>query len=59
MQPIPIYTLPATCELCGEWMPNHASTCPRNGVHPSQWSASSDEDSTHSQPTHTIINFQL
>ncbi|KAI9469899.1 MAG: hypothetical protein EXX96DRAFT_587892 [Benjaminiella poitrasii] len=30
--------LPATCELCGQWMPGHSSDCPRSGVHPSQWS---------------------
>ncbi|KAG2213229.1 hypothetical protein INT46_001590 [Mucor plumbeus] len=29
---------PATCELCGQWMPGHSSSCPRSGVHPSQWS---------------------
>ncbi|KAI8388769.1 uncharacterized protein BYT42DRAFT_490931 [Radiomyces spectabilis] len=29
---------PATCELCGHWMPQHSGNCPRNGVHPSQWS---------------------
>ncbi|KAI8647475.1 hypothetical protein BD408DRAFT_378875 [Parasitella parasitica] len=28
---------PATCELCGQWMPKHNSDCPRNGIHPSQW----------------------
>ncbi|RUS22123.1 hypothetical protein BC937DRAFT_90284 [Endogone sp. FLAS-F59071] len=28
---------PATCELCGEWMPKHSNGCPRNGVHPSEW----------------------
>ncbi|CAO3678369.1 unnamed protein product [Rhizopus stolonifer] len=33
---------PATCELCGEWMPKHAPACPRNGVHPSQWSTELD-----------------
>ncbi|ORY91397.1 hypothetical protein BCR43DRAFT_446494 [Syncephalastrum racemosum] len=30
---------PATCELCGSWLPQHQSSCPRNGVHPSQWKA--------------------
>ncbi|KAL9559153.1 hypothetical protein MBANPS3_000557 [Mucor bainieri] len=30
-------TLPATCELCGNWLPGHSTSCPRNGVHPSQW----------------------
>ncbi|CAO3619365.1 unnamed protein product [Mucor fragilis] len=30
-------TLPATCELCGNWLPGHSASCPRNGVHPSQW----------------------
>ncbi|KAG2190072.1 hypothetical protein INT46_002362 [Mucor plumbeus] len=30
-------TLPATCELCGNWLPGHSSSCPRSGVPPSQW----------------------
>ncbi|KAI8068717.1 hypothetical protein BC940DRAFT_237606 [Gongronella butleri] len=30
-------SVPATCELCGQWLPNHKTSCPRNGVHPSQW----------------------
>ncbi|KAF1804966.1 hypothetical protein FB192DRAFT_1276504 [Mucor lusitanicus] len=30
-------TAPATCELCGNWLPGHSASCPRNGVHPSQW----------------------
>ncbi|CEG73738.1 hypothetical protein RMATCC62417_09061 [Rhizopus microsporus] len=38
---IPYTVCPATCELCGNWLPNHQSSCPRNGVHPSQWSISS------------------
>ncbi|KAI8643720.1 hypothetical protein BD408DRAFT_385095 [Parasitella parasitica] len=29
--------LPATCELCGDWLPRHSAECPREGVHPSQW----------------------
>ncbi|ORX51650.1 hypothetical protein DM01DRAFT_1408600 [Hesseltinella vesiculosa] len=33
----PFKILPATCELCGQWLPNHQTSCPRNGVHPSQW----------------------
>ncbi|KAG1051887.1 hypothetical protein G6F43_005936 [Rhizopus delemar] len=33
-----ITLLPATCELCGNWLPTHSSSCPRNGIHPSQWS---------------------
>ncbi|KAG2180598.1 hypothetical protein INT44_003602 [Umbelopsis vinacea] len=32
-----IVECPATCELCAQWLPNHASGCPRKGVHPSQW----------------------
>ncbi|KAI8640713.1 hypothetical protein BD408DRAFT_347525 [Parasitella parasitica] len=36
MQPA-ITTCPATCELCGNWLPQHQPSCPRNGVHPSQW----------------------
>ncbi|KAI9252451.1 hypothetical protein BY458DRAFT_463086 [Sporodiniella umbellata] len=34
---IPFVFFPATCELCGNWLPEHQSSCPRNGVHPSQW----------------------
>ncbi|KAI8377661.1 uncharacterized protein BYT42DRAFT_497166 [Radiomyces spectabilis] len=34
---IPTIERPATCELCGQWMPRHNPNCPRNGVHPSQW----------------------
>ncbi|EIE80793.1 hypothetical protein RO3G_05498 [Rhizopus delemar RA 99-880] len=37
---IPFVICPATCELCGNWLPEHQSSCPRNGVHPSQWSLS-------------------
>ncbi|KAI9498715.1 hypothetical protein BDB00DRAFT_754604 [Zychaea mexicana] len=37
MQQPPFSLLPATCELCGNWLPNHQTSCPRNGVHPSQW----------------------
>ncbi|CAO3598302.1 unnamed protein product [Absidia cylindrospora] len=33
----PCRILPATCELCGNWLPDHQASCPRNGVHPSQW----------------------
>ncbi|KAI7865082.1 hypothetical protein BDF14DRAFT_1883767 [Spinellus fusiger] len=33
----PHFICPATCELCGYWMPQHNDNCPRNGVHPSQW----------------------
>ncbi|KAI8335806.1 hypothetical protein BC941DRAFT_354954 [Chlamydoabsidia padenii] len=36
----PVLFFPATCELCGHWIPQHAGNCPRNGVHPSQWSSS-------------------
>ncbi|KAF1803405.1 hypothetical protein V8B55DRAFT_1435987 [Mucor lusitanicus] len=41
MQPT-IKTCPATCELCGNWLPQHQTSCPRNGVHPSQWQLSSE-----------------
>ncbi|KAI8878264.1 hypothetical protein K501DRAFT_228743 [Backusella circina FSU 941] len=41
---IPLVTLPATCELCGQWMPKHSGSCPRNGVHPSQWSLDNNSD---------------
>ncbi|KAI8146981.1 hypothetical protein BJV82DRAFT_597305 [Fennellomyces sp. T-0311] len=47
MQP-PFALLPATCELCGDWLPDHQSNCPRKGVHPSQWTATmliEDDDS--------------
>ncbi|KAL0079351.1 hypothetical protein J3Q64DRAFT_1682608 [Phycomyces blakesleeanus] len=37
MLPFPTIVCPATCELCGHWMPQHSDECPRNGVHPSQW----------------------
>ncbi|KAI8388260.1 uncharacterized protein BYT42DRAFT_559494 [Radiomyces spectabilis] len=40
----PFTVLPATCELCGNWLPQHQSSCPRNGVHPSQWTASRFND---------------
>ncbi|KAI8335771.1 hypothetical protein BC941DRAFT_471747 [Chlamydoabsidia padenii] len=33
----PCRLFPATCELCGNWLPEHQTSCPRNGVHPSQW----------------------
>ncbi|CAO3663766.1 unnamed protein product [Umbelopsis vinacea] len=35
---VPFVTLPATCELCHQWIPNHAANCPRKGKPPSQWS---------------------
>lgn len=58
-------TMPATCELCGSWLPDHQvrsfynanylfhlcspilfslvqASCPRNGVHPSQWTCFAD-----------------
>ncbi|KAL0095364.1 hypothetical protein J3Q64DRAFT_1713289 [Phycomyces blakesleeanus] len=41
MKPSPFHLpvqCPATCELCGYWMPRHDYNCPRHGVHPSQWS---------------------
>ncbi|KAJ8656321.1 hypothetical protein O0I10_007885 [Lichtheimia ornata] len=34
--------MPATCELCGSWLPDHQASCPRNGVHPSQWTCLAD-----------------
>ncbi|CAO3624463.1 unnamed protein product [Mucor hiemalis] len=37
---LPFIVCPATCELCGNWLPQHQTSCPRNGVHPSQWSHS-------------------
>ncbi|KAL9557875.1 hypothetical protein MBANPS3_001184 [Mucor bainieri] len=37
-----ITTCPATCELCGNWLPQHQTSCPRNGVHPSQWQLSTE-----------------
>ncbi|KAI8341322.1 hypothetical protein BC941DRAFT_331060, partial [Chlamydoabsidia padenii] len=38
---------PATCELCGNWLPDHQASCPRNGVHPSQWSFDITNDNDH------------
>ncbi|KAI9033960.1 hypothetical protein CLU79DRAFT_726445 [Phycomyces nitens] len=38
--------MPATCELCGNWLPDHNSGCPREGVHPSQWSLTYSDDIT-------------
>ncbi|KAG2174243.1 hypothetical protein INT43_004264 [Umbelopsis isabellina] len=47
---------PATCELCSHWLPNHSvsafftipyrgsNSCPRKGVHPSQWSLAPSVD---------------
>ncbi|RUS16512.1 hypothetical protein BC937DRAFT_91128 [Endogone sp. FLAS-F59071] len=32
---------PATCELCGQWLPKHTNSCPRAGIHPSQWDLAS------------------
>ncbi|KAL0092388.1 hypothetical protein J3Q64DRAFT_1694906 [Phycomyces blakesleeanus] len=37
-------SMPATCEMCGNWLPEHSSECPRNGVHPSQWALSCPDD---------------
>ncbi|KAH8552758.1 hypothetical protein BGW37DRAFT_490165 [Umbelopsis sp. PMI_123] len=41
---VPFISLPATCELCHQWLPNHSATCPRKGKPPSQWSRGNDED---------------
>ncbi|KAI7868417.1 hypothetical protein BDF14DRAFT_1792894 [Spinellus fusiger] len=44
---------PATCELCGNWLPGHNAGCPRDGVHPSQWTCTyagellSDEETAY------------
>ncbi|KAJ2956557.1 hypothetical protein NQZ79_g7602 [Umbelopsis isabellina] len=35
---------PATCELCSQWLPNHSNSCPRKGVHPSQWNLAPSVD---------------
>ncbi|KAI8973432.1 hypothetical protein BDF20DRAFT_914875 [Mycotypha africana] len=40
-----ILQTPATCELCGQWMPAHSSSCPRSGKHPSQWTLDNDATS--------------
>ncbi|KAI9299409.1 hypothetical protein BJ944DRAFT_274261 [Cunninghamella echinulata] len=45
----PCRILPATCELCGKWLPDHQSSCPRNGVHPSNWSLSMMDDPQQQQ----------
>ncbi|KAG2194652.1 uncharacterized protein EV154DRAFT_465880 [Mucor mucedo] len=41
---LPLIVCPATCELCGNWLPEHKDSCPRDGVHPSQWSFASIDD---------------
>ncbi|SAL99818.1 hypothetical protein [Absidia glauca] len=43
----PCRILPATCELCGNWLPDHQASCPRNGVHPSQWSLAISSEHDH------------
>ncbi|KAI8387298.1 hypothetical protein BD560DRAFT_320707 [Blakeslea trispora] len=44
----PLTACPATCELCGYWLPEHEASCPRNGVHPSQWQLTHDNDEEES-----------
>ncbi|CAO3612325.1 unnamed protein product [Cunninghamella blakesleeana] len=39
---MPFFICPATCELCGQWMPSHAGNCPRKGVHPSKWATNNE-----------------
>ncbi|KAI9265486.1 hypothetical protein EDC94DRAFT_58214 [Helicostylum pulchrum] len=41
---LPFIVCPATCELCGDWLPEHKTSCPRDGVHPSQWSMTIEDD---------------
>ncbi|KAG2233215.1 hypothetical protein BDF21DRAFT_390614 [Thamnidium elegans] len=41
---LPFIVYPATCELCGDWLPEHKASCPRDGVHPSQWSITIEDD---------------
>ncbi|KAI8582578.1 hypothetical protein K450DRAFT_278256 [Umbelopsis ramanniana AG] len=40
----PFIALPATCELCQQWLPNHTANCPRKGKPPSQWSRGDNDD---------------
>ncbi|KAI9359883.1 hypothetical protein BD770DRAFT_342574 [Pilaira anomala] len=51
-----IMICPATCELCGQWMPGHSNDCPRSGVHPSQWTLKEQEsvDITDEEETFLI-----
>ncbi|KAI9258901.1 hypothetical protein BDA99DRAFT_440440 [Phascolomyces articulosus] len=61
MQQPPFTLLPATCELCGNWLPDHSETCPRNGVHPSQWTmkiliTEHDNDHHHHPHHHDIFH---
>ncbi|KAI9009391.1 hypothetical protein CLU79DRAFT_839915 [Phycomyces nitens] len=48
MLSFPTIVCPATCELCGHWMPQHSNECPRNGVHPSQWTFVHIQDNSES-----------
>ncbi|CAO3613564.1 unnamed protein product [Mucor hiemalis] len=50
---------PATCELCGQWMPGHSKDCPRSGVHPSQWSLHNTDETTLSTETFMQEEFEL
>ncbi|KAI8981467.1 hypothetical protein BDB01DRAFT_794185 [Pilobolus umbonatus] len=58
-----IYNVPATCELCGNWIPEHLDTCPRNGVHPSQWKYddihTEDDEIENEHYMHQMIDLQL
>ncbi|KAI8888061.1 hypothetical protein K501DRAFT_241164 [Backusella circina FSU 941] len=58
---IPSIVCPATCELCGNWLPQHQDSCPRNGVHPSQWSCSliEEQDYEHEQDNQIDIDLEL
>ncbi|KAI9316854.1 hypothetical protein BX666DRAFT_1858349, partial [Dichotomocladium elegans] len=47
--------MPATCELCGAWLPQHQATCPRNGVHPSQWTYRTDVYTAHEEQCTTCF----
>ncbi|KAL1933717.1 hypothetical protein VTP01DRAFT_7807 [Rhizomucor pusillus] len=49
--------MPATCELCGSWLPQHQSSCPRNGVHPSQWSMA--DDTLYRQPFFCLLDISV
>ncbi|KAI9275404.1 hypothetical protein BY458DRAFT_507348 [Sporodiniella umbellata] len=58
---IPFVFCPATCELCGNWIPNHEPACPRNGVHPSQWTTclmtEDDTEQEEEQEHHLPLTF--
>ncbi|CAO3633279.1 unnamed protein product [Cunninghamella blakesleeana] len=53
----PCRIVPATCELCGNWLPDHTNACPRNGVHPSQWTISDDHQEDEKNQNDILSHF--